>query len=407
MSGTRRKPGALGPHVEGFRGYLVERGYTQETVRGQLKVIGRLGRWMDSCSMVPSALSDAGIEEFLVEECGGGSSHRADRRTVMQLLDHLRSEGVAETPAPEPRTEVELFLDEFRGWMRRDRGLAATTVLRYENMARRFLAERTDAPGTVTGVTSVEVNAFLLAECSRVSVGSAKGRVAELRVLLRYLFLRGLTAGSLAAAVPPVAGWQHTSIPATVDADQVRALLDSCARGTPVGIRDLAILTLVARIGLRSIEVARMELGDIDWRAGQVTVRGKARRIDTMPLPVDVGDALAAYLTEARPETEAAQRRVFLTCRAPLGPIRADLVGDVVERACRRVGMTPVGPHRLRHALARRMLADGVVLADISQVLRHRDLATTAIYAKVDLATLRQVARPWPNPAPHVSRSRS
>lgn len=205
-----------------------------------------------------------------------------------------------------------------------------------------------------------------------------------------------MTAGSLAAAVPPVAGWRETSVPMTVDPEQVQALLDSCSHDTPVGIRDFAIMTLVARMGVRSVEVARMELEDISWRTGQVTVRGKARRVDTMPLPIDVGKALVAYLADARPQVTAAQRRVFLTCRAPVVPIRADLVGDVVERACRRAGIAPFGPHRLRHALARQMLAQGVVLTDISQVLRHRDLATTAIYTKVDLQALRQVARPWP-----------
>lgn len=406
MSGTRRKPGALVAHVEGFRGYLVERGYAPGTVRGQLKLLGRMGRWMEGRGMAPGVLSVTAIEEFFVDQHVGGNAHRADRRTASQLLVHLILEGVVEESAPGLKSELEQFLDEFRDWMRHDRGLAETTVLRYENTARRFLSERTDAPGTVTGVTSAEVNTFLLVECSRVSVGSAKGRVAELRVLLRYLFLRDLTAGSLATAVPPVAGWRDTSIPVTVDPDQVQALLDSCDLDTRVGVRDFAIITVVARMGLRSIEVARMELEDIDWRTGQITVRGKARRVDMMPLPIDVGRALATYLTDARPVTGGQQRRVFLTCRAPLKPIRADLVGDVVERACRRVGMTSVGPHRLRHALARQMLAHGVVLSDISQVLRHRDLATTAIYAKVDLDALRHVARPWPSPEQDVSGCR-
>jgi len=400
MSGSRRKPGALGPHVEGFRAYLVERHYTPGTVRGQLKVLGRLGRWMDDRGLAPGELNAAAVELFLVEERAGDDPRRAARHTALQVLDHLREQGVVGPPAPEPKNDLELFLDEFRDWMRRDRGLAETTVLRYANMGHRFLSQRGEAPGSAAGVTSAEVNAFLLAECSRVSVGSAKGRVAELRVLLRYLFLRRMTATSLAAAVPPVAGWHDTGIPSTVDPEQVQALLDSCDRATPAGIRDFAIITLVARLGLRSIEVARMELRDIGWRTGQITVRGKARRIDTMPVPAEVGQALAAYLTDARPAAGAAQRRVFLTCRAPLGPIRADLVGDVVERACRRAGMATIGPHRLRHTLARQMLAHGVVLTDISQVLRHRDLATTAIYAKVDLDALRQVARPWPGWVP-------
>jgi integrase len=174
-------------------------------------------------------------------------------------------------------------------------------------------------------------------------------------------------------------------------------LLDHCDRSTDVGVRDFAIMMLVARLGLRSIEVARLELRDVDWRAGELAVRGKARRQDRLPLPADVGEALAGYLAWGR--ASAGTRRLFLTCRAPRGPIRADLVSDVVERACRRAGLPRVGPHRLRHALAAELLRRGAGLAAISQVLRHQDLATTALYAKVDLAMLRQVAQPWPGTA--------
>jgi site-specific recombinase XerD len=161
-------------------------------------------------------------------------------------------------------------------------------------------------------------------------------------------------------------------------------------------VRDFAILMLLARLGLRSIEVARLELDDVDWRVGELVVRGKARRRDQLPLQADVGEALAEYLSRRGPH---ASRRVFLTLRAPTRPIRADLVGDVVQRACKRTGVQHVGAHRLRHALAGEMLREGASLIDISQVLRHRDLATTAIYAKIDLGRLRQVAQPWPGAA--------
>ena len=225
-----------------------------------------------------------------------------------------------------------------------ERGLAETTVRRYENTARRFLAQRAVGDfDPAVGVTSAEVNSFLLAECARCSVGAAKGRVAELRSLLRYLFVRELTATPLAAAVPPVAGWHNTGIPPNLSAEDVQAMLDSCDRGSPNGIRDLAILTLVARLGLRSIEVARMELDDVNWRTGEITIRGKARRIDTMPLPVEVGQALAGYLADARPSGDPGQRRLFLTGRAPRAPIHADLVSDVARRACLRAGLAPVG----------------------------------------------------------------
>ncbi|MFN2629456.1 MAG: tyrosine-type recombinase/integrase [Gaiellaceae bacterium] len=173
-------------------------------------------------------------------------------------------------------------------------------------------------------------------------------------------------------------------------------MLAGCDRCRVDGVRDFAILVLLARLGLRSIGVARLTLDDLDWRRGELVVRGKARRHDRLPLPADVGEALAAYLRLRGPHES---RSVFLTLRAPTRPVRADLVGDVVRRACRRAGVAHVGAHRLRHALASELLREGASLLEISQVLRHRDLATTAIYAKIDLGRLRQVAQPWPGAA--------
>jgi len=194
--------------------------------------------------------------------------------------------------------------------------------------------------------------------------------------------------------VPPVAGWHDTGIPPSLPAETIQALLDSCDRSTTTGTRDFAIVLLLARLALRSIEIARLQLEDVYWRVGEITVRGKARRLDRLPLPSEVGEALAAYLSNARPVSEL--RQLFLTCRAPRRGITAWAVHDVVQAACLRAGVPAVGPHRLRHAVATGMVAHGVALSDISQVLRHRDLATTATYAKIDLASLRAVARPWP-----------
>jgi site-specific recombinase XerD len=174
-------------------------------------------------------------------------------------------------------------------------------------------------------------------------------------------------------------------------------VLDGVDRGSDVGVRDFAIIMLIARLGLRSIEVARLELRDVDWRAGELVVRGKGRRQDRLPLPAEVGEALVAYLSCGRNPQDA--RHLFLTCRAPRGPIRADLVGDVVERTCLRAGLPHVSPHRLRHALAGQLLRQGAGLVAISHVLRHQDLATTAVYAKVDLVALRRVSRTWPGAA--------
>jgi site-specific recombinase XerD len=399
MAGTRRKPGQLGPQVEGYRTWLADRGYTPQTVRNMLADLGRLGRWMSGEGLVAAKLDEEAMAAFAVARQAAGGGRALGPRAMMPLLSYLREAGVTPTSKP-PQTPLGALLGEYRIWLVRERGLAAATVLRYENTARRFLQQQAMAGGVFkpAGLAGADVNAFLLRECGRVSAGSAKGRVAELRAVLRFLYLQGLTPLRLGTAVPPVGGWRLAGLPPTMTAADVQLLLDSCDRSTDVGVRDFAIMTLVARLGLRSVEVARMELGDVEWRAGELVVRGKARRQDRLPLPAEVGEALVAYLT-LRGRMPAGARRLFLTCHAPRGPIRADLVGDVVERACLRAGLPRVGPHRLRHALAAELLRQGAGLIAISQVLRHQDLATTALYAKVDLTALRQVAQPWPGTA--------
>jgi site-specific recombinase XerD len=398
MSGTRRKPGRLGPYVEGYRSRLLELGYTPGTVRGMLKVLGQLGRWMAGAGLEAGQLDDAAIDRFLAARRVGGDRHVPTARALGQMVRYLREVGVVAPPSARALTPLDELLAEYRRWLVEQRGLAQATVLRYEALARRFLAGRIapDDERGVKGLGGAEVSAFLVRECARVSLGSAKGRVAELRALLRFLHLRGAVELSLADALPPVAGWRETGIPKTITCAEVERLVAGFDRSRLDGLRDAAILLLLARLGLRSIEVARLELDDLDWRRGEVVVRGKARRQDRLPLPADVGEALAAYLARRGPHPS---RRLFLTLRAPTRPIRADLVGDVVQRACRRAEVGHVGAHRLRHTLASELLRAGASLIDISQVLRHRDLATTAIYAKIDLGRLRQVAQPWPGGA--------
>jgi site-specific recombinase XerD len=359
-----------------------------------LKDLGAVGRWMQQRDLQPDHLTLSVIAEFRADCLALGRRKIPSVKSFEPLLRYLRAEGVIAGP-PEPESPTGRLLADYRRWLVAERGLAESTVIRYENLARRFLelhsvGDRVEA----AALTGAEVVAFLLHESERVSVGSAKGRVAELRSLLKFLFVRGLTPRLLTTAVPPVAGWRETGIPKALPAGHVASLLDNCDHGDPVQVRDYAILMLVARLGLRSIEVARLEVGDVDWRAGRIIVRGKGSREDGMPLPTDVGRALAEYLADVRPQTSL--RSVFISCKAPRRGIRPDLVSDVTRRACDRAGLPRVGAHRLRHTLATEMLRRGVKLVDIGQVLRHRDLATTALYAKVDVATLRSIALPWP-----------
>ncbi|HEV7145942.1 MAG TPA: site-specific integrase [Pedococcus sp.] len=396
MSGTRRKAGQLAPEVEGYGAWLVERGYTPSTIRNMLKDLGQVGLWLSSQGLTAADLDEERVAAFLAARRAAGRRRIPGTRAMAPLLDYLRATGTAAEAQPLV-TPLTALVAQYRCWLVTERGLAPSTVLRYENTARRFLREQAFngaafAPASLSGA---DINVFLLRECARVSSGSAKGRVAELRSVLRFLYLEGITPLRLGSAVPPVGGWRLSTLPpAPVSTADIQRLLDTCDRSTGIGLRDFAMMTLVARLGLRSIEVARMELADVDWRAGELVVRGKGRRQDRLPLPVEVGEALVAYLSAGRNPQGA--RNLFLTGRAPRGPIRADLVGDVVERACRRAGLPKVGPHRLRHALAGELLRRGAGLVAISQVLRHQDLATTALYAKVDLDSLRRVAQPWP-----------
>ncbi len=394
MTGRPRKPGAMGPFIEDYRAWLTKRGYCPGTIVHLLAMAGALGRWMNTRDIAVGDLDRAMITEFRSARCASGMRWVPGVRGLDPLLEFLGQQGVLAVPVP-AGGPVEELVQRYRRWLVGERGLADATIERYVKLARLFLARcSTGSLHCVENLTGTDIVAFLLHESERLSVGSVKGRVAELRSLLKFLYLQGLTPRPLATVVPPVAGWRDTGVPKAVSAADVQLLLGSCDRSDPIGVRDFAILMLVARLGLRSVEVARLELGDIDWRAGQIILRGKASRQEGMPLPVDVGQALTAYLTQARPSTRI--RQVFLAVKAPMRPIPPGLVSDVTHRACDRAGLPRIGAHRLRHSLATEMLRRGATIVQVSQLLRHRDLATTAIYAKVDYAALRTVARPWP-----------
>ena len=390
-----QRGGPLAEFADGYRDELACRGFTANSAVTHVVLMGQLSRWMDEVTVAVGALTPARIEEFLDSRRAGGQRRVPTARVLDPLLAHLRAAGVVGPPLPGPATPLGDLLECYERHLK-GRGLAVSTVVGYVGVARRFLSERASAAGDETGVAGLcagVVTAFLLRECGRLAAGSAKNRVTGLRSVLRFLRLEGLVATDLAAAVPPVAGWRDTTLPSVPAGLDVSALVASCDRSQPAGLRDHAILLLLARLGLRSCEVARLELGDLDWRAGLVRVRGKGGE-GRLPLPADVGEAIAAYLRDGRPRAES--RAVFLTLLAPVRPIRPCSVGGAVTRGCERTGQRPVGPHRLRHALAVDMLRRGAALPEISQVLRHRDLASTAVYAKVDLAALRSVARCWP-----------
>lgn len=390
--------GPLVPYAVGYGRQLERRGFSPRSVRGHLQVMGQLNRWLAGEGLCAAGLSVSWAERFFAARRAAGQRRVPTMQTLAMLFGYLRDQQVLPPEQPSATTPVEELLARYRCYLAQDRGVAPLTALRYERMARRFLLRRMSQAGGETGaedLSSAEVTAYLVECCSRLrTTGSAKREAADLRSLLRFLYLKGITLTDLRAAMPPVAGWRDTRLPAAMSTADVTALLDSCDRSQPSGLRDFAILTLQARLGLRSGEVAALQLGDIDWRAGEILVRGKARCEDRLPLTVEAGEAIAGYLRDGRPRSQCPS--AILTCYAPYRGIHPSSITRVVYRACQRAGLPPVGGHHLRHALASEMLRQGGDLVEISQVLRHRDLATTSVYAKVDRAALRTVARPWP-----------
>ena len=392
-----RVGGPLAECADGFAAWLAELGYTPLSAANQLRVLARLSRWLAARELARAGLDAVQVEAFLAGCRASGYTCWLSARGLAPLLGYLRGLGVVPGLAREaPATAAEVLLGRYRAYLARERGLAASTVGYYLAVARLFVGRAAGADlGGLAGLTAAGVSGFVAAECSRRSTGSAKILVTALRSLLRFLFLDGLLATDLSGAVPAVAGWRGGGLPKALPAGHVAAVLASCDQETAAGRRDFAVLVLLARLGLRAGEVAALELDDISWRAGEIVIRGKGRRQERMPLPADVGAALAGYLRGGRP-AGTGSRAVFVKERAPAGPMSAEAVKEMVRRRCRRAGVPETGPHRLRHTVATQMLQAGSPLAEVGQVLRHRSTLTTAIYAKVDHRSLRALALPWP-----------
>jgi len=388
--------GPLAPYADGFVVELVERGYRPRSVGCQLELIAHLSRWLGDQGVEPGGLTPAMAERFLEVRREGGVSLRS-WRALDPLVGYLRRLGIVPKLAASADSPVDGLLADYRDYLLRERGLTAGSVAHWERIARLFLAERTEPlEDALQRLSTAEVTGFVVAQCGPGgrSGASAKILTSGLRSLLRYLHLTGRVPIPLAQAVPRAAGWRLSSLPRALEAEQVQRLLASCDGSTVVGRRDLAILLLLARLGLRACEVARLGLDDIDWRAGELMIRGKGSTTERLPLPHEPGEALVSYLRDGRPRADF--REVFLSVLAPLRPLSPAAVVGVVGYACDRAGMERVGPHRLRHTLASDLLRAGTPLAQIAPILRHASVATTAIYAKIDREALRALARPWP-----------
>lgn len=390
--------GPLEPFAAGFVNALRHQGYRAPSIVIQLQLVADLSAWLVGQRLDPRQLEAPAIARFLVARRQAGATRYVSEKAMRPILTFLRDRGVLPSPVVAPMGPTETMLDRYGQYLQRERGLRGTTVALYLHLVRPFVSRRMAGDGVDVDWSALradDVIDFIVERTRRQSRGTAKLTVTAVRSLLGFLHLTGQIAHPLTGAVPSVAGWRLAALPKTLRPREVAALFASCDRRRATGRRDFAVLTLLARLGLRAGEVAMLQLDDVHWRAGTIVVRGKGPQIEPLPLPSDVGAAVADYLRRGRPDT-ALDRTVFVRVKAPHRALTAGGVTQIVASAADRAGLGRIHAHRLRHTAATTLLRAGASLAEIGQLLRHRRALTTAIYAKVDRAALRTIAQPWP-----------
>jgi site-specific recombinase XerD len=391
--------GPLGPFAARFVSSLLTQGYQHPTALIQIRLFAQLSAWLLEEGLEPGQLGTREVERFLAARREAGATRYASAKALHAMLTYLRQEGVVSvSPVVAPSGPVEVMLDRYRQYLRRERGLVASTAGLYVYLVRPFVSGRLSLDGLTIewgSLRAADVIGFVVARTPQQSRGAAKLTVTALRSLLGFLHLDGQIAHPLTGAVPSVAEWRLAALPKGLTPREIQALVASCDRRERTGRRDFAVLTMLVRLGLRAGEVAALGLDDIDWRTGTIVVHGKGDHVEQLPLPNDVGDAVVGYLRRGRPMT-AMDRRLFVRVKAPHRALSSSGVTGIVAAAAHRAGLGRVHAHRLRHTAAMQLLRAGASFPEIGQLLRHRQTQTTAIYAKVDRAALRTIAPSWP-----------
>jgi site-specific recombinase XerD len=396
----RARGNPLVAHLSPFAASLMEGGYADATIRSKLWLLVDFGRWLGRSGQAVTDLDERLAERFLAAKRRRGRLYRGNRETVRQFLGHLRERDVicGVKPPPLDASPLAGILTRYEKHLRSERGLTVATVINYLPFVRKFLVEHFgEGPFPVEEVRSCDISAFVLRHAHTMSCGRAQLMTTAFRSFFHFLFQNGELQADLAPSVPAVADWRLSTVPKYLTPDEVGRVLGGCDRQTSAGRRDYVVLLLLARLGLRAGEIVALQLDDIDWRAGEILIRGKGLLHDRMPLAMDVGKALASYLRVDRPACRT--RRVFVCMKAPrTGFAGPSTVTTIVRRALDRAGLHLAfkGAHVLRHSLATAMLRSGASMGEIGEVLRHRIPSTTEIYAKVDFDGLRSLAHPWP-----------
>lgn len=396
------KQGPLGAYVDDLVTVLLKNGYSKAKLRPRFAVIGELNRWLIQKRIKLCDLDQLEIERFIQHRSKQTSMvFQGEMVTLNLLLDVLRSHGSIPTPEPEKivQTEIEQTLEPYNQYMVQDRGLSSSTSYMYTKYSRLFLSDVFNLkPISLNAICAKDVTEFVRKYANEHSSSENSLTVSSLRSFFRFLLVRGKITVDLASCVPTVANWGENRLPQYLTPQELEHLLEHNKGKTALKRLNYAILLLLARLGLRACEVVRLTLDDIDWENGEIVIRGKGGRQTRFPLPVDVGEALVAYLKNGRPSCST--RRFFICSRPPLKPLgNSSTVSSIVHRCLKKAGLNPPkkGAHLLRHTLGTECLRNGATLPEVGEILRHRQVDTTAIYAKVDFARLETIAQPWPD----------
>jgi site-specific recombinase XerD len=394
----------LAAYVDAFTRYLCERHHASKTIPKYLGCLAHFGRWMSQCQLNIECIDEELVRRFLddhLPQCDCARPVCRNRVELSAALGHLllvlRAEAVIPEAAPET-TPVDEELRRFDAYMDHVRGLAPTTRRLYLLTVRRLLQEQfADRPVVISAITPEDLRRFVACQSERYSTpGDATSMIAALRGYFRFRTTCGDQVHGLIGVLAYPIKWKLASLPQALSSAEVECLEASLGGEGPSARRSDAMVRCALDLGLRRGEIAGLSLDDIDWRAGTITLRRtKGRREDILPLPETTARTIADYLRLERPQTTS--RAVFVRSIAPCGrPIGPDAVGKVIGRAYARAGLPYTRAHLLRHTMASRLLAGGSSLKEVADVLRHRSLDTTLIYAKLDSRNLSAVALPWP-----------
>jgi len=395
----RMHEGPLGSYIDLFADRLHKEGHCRQSAWRNLRVVCDLSHWLARKHLGLGDLDEGIVDQYQRFRSRYRCPLASDRRALLRLLSVLRGAGVIALKCPTTMGRLEQIECDFERYLTEQCGLAQVSVIRHKPTVLQFLKEHcARRDGSLSLLTAADVTGFVERHVEDHSLRSAQMMCWTLRSFLRYLLYRGVISTDLTGSVPTIRRWTQASLPSYAHPKEIERVLCACDRENPIGRRNYAILMLLARLGLRANEIRLLALDDIDWESGQLTVQGKGRRSALMPLPMDVGDAIADYLQHGRPQSDS--RYVFLCHLAPHnGFASSSAVSYLAKEALLRAGVHGVahkGTHLFRHSLATQLLGAGASLTEIGQVLRHQRHDTTRTYAKVDIKSLRGIALPWP-----------